>query len=165
MMDDQGWCIDDTRVKNKSSNDWEKLCFLKKNYVCTVRKIRYRKLRGSFEMHTKGYGRVNKFIQECESVLWWNLHLSMVSYFHLGVTREKINLQNQKKVCFCCLNVSNRNSGRPFWNAHQRVFLCKLIFPKAWVCYLGIIPSSLRLSYIFMVTHVNNKSAKLEKIM
>ena len=74
--------------------------FLKKNYAYTVRKIRYRKLRGSFEMHTRGYGGVNKFIRECESVLWWNLHLSMVSYFHLGVTHEKYKIAKSGKSMF-----------------------------------------------------------------
>ena len=116
--------------------------FLNKNYACTVRKIRYRKLRGSFEMHARGCGGVNKFIRECESVLWWNFHISMVSYFHLGVTREKYKLQNQEKLCFCCLNVSNKKSAGHF-EMHTKGCSCanKFVQKHEFVIWWSVHPS------------------------
>ena len=102
MKGDQGWCIDDREIEKEIFQRLRKTMFffLKKNYACTVRKIRYKKLRASFEMHARGCGGVNKFIWEWESVLWWNFHISMVSYFLIGVTHEKYKIAKSGKSMF-----------------------------------------------------------------
>ena len=118
-----------------------------KDHMC--RNIKYSNwknncLKSHFEMPIRGSVCANKSIKKYESLLWWSIHLSIVSVSNLVNTRVRYGFSKLEKKNVCLLKINEicpsvkTSYRRLFSNAHQMFFLSQQINPKAWGCSLVI---------------------------
>ena len=125
-------------------------------------KLKKNSLRSNFGMPAIGSLCANKYIKKYESLLWWSVHLYIVSYPNLVNTCVRYGFAKLEKKNVCLLKINEiflsvRTSyKRLFSNAHQLLFLIQQINPKAWGCYLVIWLSSHGITYLFWCSQVLN---------
>ena len=130
-------------------------------------KLKKKCIRSHFAMPARGSVCANKSIKKYESLLWWSIHLSIVSDPNMVNTcvRYGFSKLERKKICLLKINeiyVSVKtNYRRLFSNSHQLLSLSKQINPKEWGCSLVIWLSIHGVIFLFWCSKVQKTGMKI----